>query len=574
VSENFIVSARKYRPKDWASVVGQPTITSTLRSAIESNQIAQAYLFCGPRGVGKTTCARIFAGEINKHAGQEIEDLSFNLFELDAASNRGVDDMRSLTEQVRIPPQVGKYKVYIIDEVHMLSKDAFNAFLKTLEEPPPHAIFILATTEKHKIIPTILSRCQIFDFHRIEVNDIGRHLSMIAEKEGVTTEPEGLQIIAQKADGALRDALSIYDQLRASTEDNLTYANVIKNLNVLDYDYYFRITEQVLAEDISKCLLIFDEVLKNGFDGQQFIVGLGEHFRNLLVCKDEETLQLLEVGESVRQRYKEQAEASDMRLLVKALEFTNECSVQYRASKNQRLSVELTLMKLCSIKYNQDEKKKSFRLKPFRQVARSDDVRIAKAPAPDSQVKVSAENPVEYGTNQPNTRRVSKPLLAGKELTLVEEDEPIHQLIKEAEISKALDDSDSFQELARPKREFQREEFEAAWKEYAEKIRLEDKMSLFSTLNARIPEVDSEGKIIVQINNSVQEKEIDEIRPHIHEFLKAKLENYSLHVMTVLGDQAPTNARLYTDRDKFSAMKEINPDLEEFRKKLDLDLDF
>lgn len=359
LSDQFIVSARKYRPVDWASVVGQSSITGTLRNAIQQNQIAQAYLFCGPRGVGKTTCARIFAKEINADSTGQEQDLSFNVFELDAASHNSIDDIRSLTEQVRIPPQIGRYKVYIIDEVHMLSTAAFNGFLKTLEEPPPHAIFVLATTEKQKIIPTILSRCQIFDFNRIGVNDIAAHLQMIAGKEGVTASEEGLHVIAQKADGALRDALSIFDQVLAFAGKSLSYEAVIDNLNVLDYEYYFRLTDCVLAEDIPGALLLLNEIIDKGFDNHQFVVGLGEHFRNLMVCKDAKTELLLEVSDGVRKRYSEQAAACDIRLLIMALNFTNTCDIQYAASKNKRLLVELMLMQICSIAYNMAEKKKA-----------------------------------------------------------------------------------------------------------------------------------------------------------------------------------------------------------------------
>ena len=365
MSSDFIVSARKYRPDSWEKVVGQDSITSTLKNSIASNKLGQAYLFCGPRGVGKTTCARIFAHKINEADGIKPEDLSFNIFELDAASNNSVDDIRELTSQVRIPPQVGSYNVYVIDEVHMLSQAAFNAFLKTLEEPPAHAVFILATTEKHKILPTILSRCQIFDFHRISVPAITTHLQKIAEKESILFEEEGLHIIAQKADGALRDALSIFDQMVSFSGGNLNYKSVIENLNVLDYDYYFRATEYIINEDISSSLIMFNEILKNGFDGHIFINGLAEHLRNLLVSKDEVTVSLLEVTDSIKNKYIEQCKLFDQKLLIQGLDVINQCDVGYRMSKNQRLLVELTLMQLCSLKYNEAEKKNLIKLIPI-----------------------------------------------------------------------------------------------------------------------------------------------------------------------------------------------------------------
>lgn len=358
VEDKYIVSARKYRPQTWESVVGQQSITDTLRNAIDRNQIAQAYLFCGPRGVGKTTCARIFAQEINKEFLGEGEEMVFNVFELDAASNNSVDDIRQLTDQVRIPPQQGKYKVYIIDEVHMLSTSAFNAFLKTLEEPPPHAIFVLATTEKHKIIPTILSRCQVFDFNRIGVADMRKHLAYICEQEGVTAEEEALQVVAVKADGALRDALSIFDQLVAFCGTNLTYTEVAAHLNVLDHETYFSVMDAVIEEDIPKALLLFDDILKHGFDGHQFAIGLGAHLRNLMVSKDAATLELMEVSEGVAERFGQQAARTKFPVLIKGMELTNRTDLDYRTSKNQRLLVELMLMQMCSISEETGEKKK------------------------------------------------------------------------------------------------------------------------------------------------------------------------------------------------------------------------
>ena len=362
--DNFVVSARKYRPSTFNTVVGQQHITNTLKNAINSGQVAQAFLFCGPRGVGKTTCARILAKTINCENRAEDGEAcntcssctsfnngtSYNVIELDAASNNSVDDIRNLVDQVRYPPQAGTKKVYIIDEVHMLSNQAFNAFLKTLEEPPAYAIFILATTEKHKIIPTILSRCQIFDFNRIQITDITGQLTHIAGQEDISVEQEALHLIAQKADGAMRDALSLFDMIVTfSTDRSVTYKTTIDNLHVLDYDYYFRLTDALIKEDMPNTLLVFDEILRNGFDGHVFIVGLCEHFRNLLVCKDPITTKLLEVSDNVKQRYKEQAQEADQSLLLTALNLGSQCDYTYKQSKNHRLHVELTLMKMCNI---------------------------------------------------------------------------------------------------------------------------------------------------------------------------------------------------------------------------------
>ena len=367
--ENYIVSARKYRPSTFESVVGQRALTTTLKNAIATQKLAHAYLFCGPRGVGKTTCARIFAKTINcmtPTADGEAcnqcescvafnEQRSYNIHELDAASNNSVDDIRQLVEQVRIPPQIGKYKVYIIDEVHMLSASAFNAFLKTLEEPPRHAIFILATTEKHKILPTILSRCQIYDFNRISVEDTVNHLSYVASKEGITAEPEALNVIAMKADGGMRDALSIFDQVVSFTGGNITYKSVIDNLNVLDYEYYFRLTDCFLENKVSDALLLFNDILNKGFDGSHFITGLSSHFRDLLVGKDPVTLPLLEVGASIRQSYQEQAQKCPLPFLYRAMKLCNECDLNYRISKNKRLLVELTLIQVAQLTTEGDD---------------------------------------------------------------------------------------------------------------------------------------------------------------------------------------------------------------------------
>ncbi len=361
--ENFIVSARKYRPDSFETVVAQASITGTLKNAIKSKQLAHAYLFCGPRGVGKTTCARIFAKTINctnltadTEACNECESCksfntsrSFNIHELDAASNNSVDDIRNLTDQVRVPPQMGKYSVYIIDEVHMLSSQAFNAFLKTLEEPPKHAIFILATTEKHKIIPTILSRCQIFDFNRIGVSDITNHLTYVAKSEDVDAEPEGLNVIAQKADGAMRDALSIFDQIVSFSGKKITYQDVITNLNVLDYDYYFRLVDEFLKNNVTEVLIIFNNILNHGFDGHHFITGLSSHLRDILVCKDAVTVQLLEVGGDIKERYKTQAAACNSDFLLDAMQIANDCDLNYKTSQNKRLLIELALIRIAQL---------------------------------------------------------------------------------------------------------------------------------------------------------------------------------------------------------------------------------
>ena len=359
--EPFIVSARKYRPQTFKDVVGQQAITDTLENAIAHNHLAQALLFCGPRGVGKTTCARILAKKINQDGTErEDEDFAFNIFELDAASNNSVDDIRSLIDQVRIPPQVGKYKVYIIDEVHMLSQSAFNAFLKTLEEPPKHAIFILATTEKHKIIPTILSRCQIFDFKRITVKDAAEYLKYIAAEQGIEAEDDALHIIAQKADGAMRDALSIFDRVVSFSGKELTRKAVTENLNVLDYDTFFETTDLILENNIPELLLLFNKTLSLGFDGHHFITGLTSHFRDLMVCQQPETHILLEVGEGAKAKYEEQSKKTSKEFLIKAIEISNESDLKYKTSKNQRLLVELALMKLASLSFSSEKKKDDF----------------------------------------------------------------------------------------------------------------------------------------------------------------------------------------------------------------------
>ena len=354
----FIVSARKYRPQTFETVVGQSSITETLKNAIKNNHLPQALLFCGPRGVGKTTCARILAKNINEYEGiTDEEDFAYNIFELDAASNNSVDGIRSLIDQVRIPPQIGNYKVYIIDEVHMLSQSAFNAFLKTLEEPPKHAIFILATTEKHKIIPTILSRCQIFDFQRIKVKEIANHLAEVATKEAITANPDALYLIAQKADGALRDALSIFDQMVTFSGNNITYESVVKNLNILDYDWYFKIVDHSIKEDIPSVLVLFHQIIDLGFDLHNFLIGLAEHYRNLLLCKDEKSIPLIEATENIQKQYLSQSKELSNRFILRSLYVINNADSSYKSSKNQTLLIEFMLMQLCSLQQEAEKKK-------------------------------------------------------------------------------------------------------------------------------------------------------------------------------------------------------------------------
>ena len=511
--ENFIVSARKYRPATFDTVVGQQSITNTLKNAIKDNQIAQSYLFCGPRGVGKTTCARIFAKEINQfNNDKKIDDFSFNIFELDAASNNSVDDIRSLTDQVRVPPQTGKYKVYIIDEVHMLSQAAFNAFLKTLEEPPVHAIFILATTEKHKIIPTILSRCQIFDFKRIQVEDIVQHLAFVAKNEGVNAEHDALHIIAQKADGALRDALSIFDQIMSFCGSKMTYDSVIQNLNILDYDYLFKVTDSILANSIPESLNIFNEILNNGFDGHNFINGLGEHFRNLLVCQDSATLSLLEVGKNIKEKYQAQSTNCPQPLLLQALELCNKADLQYKNSKNQRLLVEITLMQLCGLKgasETSSTEKKTFIVKsqPIKEVT--------KTTMASTTTSLSLETKKEEPKPTPPSaeEKVLKSVVSLKE-------RPNRKRTISIDLKNLNKDKVQAEKEAQEKRTetpFTKEDLKASWKNYATKIGLEGKHNLSSILKEKTPTICDDFVLELVLNNKVQEEVFNE--DYLEEFV-------------------------------------------------------
>lgn len=567
MQEAYIVSARKYRPDTWETVVGQSAITSTLRNAINNGQIAQAYLFCGPRGVGKTTCARIFAREINKSEGVVDNDFSFNIFELDAASNNKVDDIRSITEQVRIPPQTGKYKVYIIDEVHMLSSGAFNAFLKTLEEPPAHAIFILATTEKHKIIPTILSRCQIFDFRRITIEDMTEHLAMIAKKENVQADREALHIIAQKADGALRDALSIFDQLVAFTGRNLSYEAVLENLNVLDHEYYFKITDEILKEDVKNCLLLLNEILGKGFDGSHFVTGLGEHFRNLLVAKDAETLTLLDVSAGTINKFKEQAMAADIPLLIQGLDIISDCDVRYAASKNQRLSVELMLMKLASLKQSMAEKKKSepFLIpvpgNPLAISLTKESVAAPTVPAP-SIVKANIRTVERMA--QPSLSSANRPQRSEDTLSLV-------QLLKETKISIESDEDAQFG----PQTSFDESALEIAWLSFAEKIKEEKGQGLYMTLKDCIPKILPDWGIELVLFNSSQQKSFESVRQNLIDHLRQQLNNYAINIFTLVNkeevDERKSNHKL--PEEILDQMKAKNPSFNSLITFLRLDIE-
>jgi len=578
MAENFIVSARKYRPDTWESVVGQKHITTTLQSAIANNQIAQAYLFTGPRGVGKTTCARIFSKAVNGHLGQEMDELQFNIFELDAASNNSVDDIRSIVDSVRIPPQIGKYKVYIIDEVHMLSAAAFNAFLKTLEEPPAHAIFILATTEKHKILPTILSRCQIFDFNRIKVKDIAEHLSDIANKEGITAETDALHVIAQKADGAMRDALSIFDQVVAFCGRNLTYQAVIQNLNVLDYDYYFRLTDLILKEDVAGCLVLFDEVLNKGFDGHHFITGLGGHFRNLLVCKDAQTITLMEVSENIADKYKTQAQEADLRLLIQGLQMINDCDTQYRSSKHQRLLVELTLMKLASILYNSREgEKKKFRLKPFRNsepkpsVSARDINPIPKSSAatPPPSTPASSRSG-ETGSPAPT----GTPSLGKKSIILQSRESVSIKSVMHKTIAKEAATAEEeiiAQEL--PSREYTTAELTEAWRRFADE-KLKHNMQVQGAFKVAEVELKLGNVLRVAFPSVTQEMYFNDYRSQLAEFMRTQFDIRGIDFQVEILRPEEIKATYQTAKQRFDNLVQKNPALETLRKKFNLQVDF
>ena len=602
--ENYIVSARKYRPSTFESVVGQHALTTTLKNAIATNKLAHAYLFCGPRGVGKTTCARIFAKTINCMSptaeGEACnqcesctafnEQRSYNIHELDAASNNSVDDIRQLVEQVRIPPQIGKYKVYIIDEVHMLSASAFNAFLKTLEEPPRHAIFILATTEKHKILPTILSRCQIYDFNRISVEDTVAHLAYVASKEGITAEPEALNIIALKADGGMRDALSIFDQVVSFTGGNITYQSVIENLNVLDYEYYFRLTDHFLENKVCDALLLLNDVLNKGFDGSHFITGLSSHFRDLLVSKDPATLPLLEVGASIRQRYQAQAQKCPLPFLYRAMKLCNDCDLNYRTSKNKRLLVELTLIQVAQITAEGDDAASGHSpkqaIKPiFTQPAPAQQSQAAPvAPRPQASIKSQTAPATTPVTNTAATTTNSVPhttptailLAQGKE----EKKVPVMKMsglgvsIKrpKAEEETKSTTTTTAQQAAQPEEDyiFNERDVNYYWQEYAGRMPKEQVAIAKRMQNMRVTLL-NDTTFEAVVDNEIVSKEFTAMIPHLQEYLRARLKNRKV-TMSVRISTPTEKVRAYGRVEKFQMMVQKNDALLQLKNEFGLEL--
>ncbi len=597
--EPFIVSARKYRPQSFKDVVGQSSITNTLTNAIKSNHLAQALLFCGPRGVGKTTCARILAKQINKDDSiKEDEDFAFNIFELDAASNNSVDDIRNLIDQVRIPPQVGKYKVYIIDEVHMLSQSAFNAFLKTLEEPPKHAIFILATTEKHKIIPTILSRCQIFDFKRITIKDAAEYLKHIAEKQGINAEEDALHIIARKADGAMRDALSIFDRVVSYSGKELTRKAVTENLNVLDNDTYFAATDLILSNNIPALLILFNDVLAQGFEGHHFITGLASHFRDLLVCRHKSTLILLEMGEKAKANYLEQSQKAEETFFLRALELANDCDLKYKTSRNHRLLVELTLMKLASLE--ETEKKNSNSLSHpgstilpaarFRSPSK-DGGALIKTVGPELQTQAEEQssrnsNP-EIVTSESHPERVSaseERLKDSREVTASElpgkvrlregvkrvSGLSISSLKAKKEHLEARTD-DHPEDSPLPNDAFNEIDLQRHWDDYVKKLEKEGRKILASNLSTDLPRLVETSVIRLELPNHSMKKEIEKEQLELLGYLRNKLNNHNLSMRISVNEE---NAKRYafTPEEKYQKLREKNPAIDLLRKEFDLDL--
>jgi len=567
----FLVSARKYRPQTFDQVVGQSSVTSTLQNAIKSNQLAQSFLFCGPRGIGKTTCARIFAKEINIfNSTDTIDDFSFNIFELDAASNNSVDDIRNLVEQVRVPPQIGKYKVYIIDEVHMLSQAAFNAFLKTLEEPPVHAKFILATTEKHKIIPTILSRCQIFDFKRVNNDDIVKNLKYVADQENITVDEDALFLIAEKSDGALRDSLSLFDRLVSFSDKKLTYADVANHLNILDYQYYFNVTEHLISNDISSLFIIFNEIIDNGFDGQHFINGLSEHLRTLLLCQNKETVSLFSVNKSLKEKYLQQAELMNIKFLVNALKLANTCDLQYKASNNKRLLVEICLMQISSYGFDEESKKKNEKFVVTKSDSNSD----------NNKTEVLQIDPITKNEDDPKVKiqaEIASPLI---DSTKLPESDTTSLSLKSKTIS-ILSSLNDVEEKAESKKEiltvnsddFSLDLLMKKWKEMISHFKDLEKSNLALNLNINSPELIEKNKIKIILSNSSQVELIEQEKINILTYLRNSLNNDLLELETEV-KEIDKNDVPYTNSDKYKKMFEENKNLAKLGARLGLDPDY
>lgn len=580
--EDYIVSARKYRPLTFDSVVGQKALTTTLKNAISSGKLANTYLFCGPRGVGKTTCARIFAKTINctnRGADGEAcgkcescrsfnEELrSYNVFELDAASNNSVDDIRNLTEQVRIPPMNGKYKVYIIDEVHMLSQAAFNAFLKTLEEPPKYAIFILATTEKHKIIPTILSRCQIYDFGRISNKDIIDHLASVAQKEGVTTEPEALAIIAEKSDGGMRDALSIFDQVVSFTGGQVTYQKTIENLNVIDYDYYFRLTDMFLEKRIPDTMVLLNDILAKGFDGSHLISGLMLHLRNLLVSRDACTLPLLEMSDEMRERYKTQAAKCSQKFLYRALKICNDCDLNYRISKNKRLLVELTLIQAAQADEDDDSSgRKPKRLHPIFKTITATAQAVPAAAAPKATAKPVTAQTVQQPTPQPARKSAIPTLKGGSIFTSIYGNKPAGRP-DQPHGRQTVQVIDQEQHPAKP---LTADALQNSWNEFAATLPKQDTPLKNRMINCH-PAVKSDTLFTVTAGNPMMAQEISQAQDRILRFIREQFSNPAID-MELIVDQSRNVEHLLTREERYARMKKENPALQELESVFGLEL--
>ncbi|MGC6525582.1 MAG: DNA polymerase III subunit gamma/tau [Flavobacteriaceae bacterium] len=573
--EKFVVSALKYRPKTFKDVVGQSAITTTLENAIKENHLAQALLFTGPRGVGKTSCARILAKMINSNGDtNENEDYAFNIFELDAASNNSVDDIRNLTDQVRIPPQAGAYKVYIIDEVHMLSSNAFNAFLKTLEEPPKHCIFILATTEKHKIIPTILSRCQIFDFKRITVSDAKNYLKLIAQEQGIEAEDDALHIIAQKADGAMRDALSIFDRVVSFSGKNLTRQAVSENLNVLDYDTFFQVTDLILNNEIPALLLQFNAILSRGFEGQHFIAGLASHFRDLFVAKSTQTLELLEVGDDTKEKYKEQSEKTTTAFLKEAIYLANDCDLKYKTSRNQRLLVELCLMKLASINFDGEKKKTSGFIIPaaFFKNKNIPEIIVQKPEKKLEQKTSSDDNSLLEIAEEPQSEYPSKPITPPVLSGLKRESSGLSlksiQKKKEHQI-KQMDVQIKEEDL--PSDAFSEEQMLTFWNSYVEMLENKGKYNLAAILKIDTPKLAENHTIQLEFPNSTNKIEVERQQFELLQFLRKSLNNFEIS-LDISVNETLEKKFAYTAEDKYKKLIEKNPALDTLKQTFNLDL--